>query len=84
MYMHIQPARDEIQAPTRQIDIYNKYTYTQGCLSASTDGPSSEHDKKIHTYTTNAHILKATSQRQRAQAPNYWSRRRRRCHPIYT
>src|SRR5205809_4896442 len=54
---------------TRQIYIYNKYTYTQGCLSAS-DGPSSEHDKKIHTYTTNVHILKAASQRQRAQAPN--------------
>src|SRR5436190_1689187 len=66
---------------TRQIYIYNKYTYTQGCLSAS-DGPSSENGKKIHTYTTNVHILKAASQRQRAQAPNCWSRRCR--HPIYT
>ena len=34
---------------TRQIYIYNKYTYTQGCLSAS-DGPSSEHNKNIHIY----------------------------------
>src|SRR5436189_6102831 len=67
--IHIQPARDEIQAPnttdihiqqiyiysrlslsirwpklrTRQKNtyIYNKCTYTQGCLSAS-KGPSSE------------------------------------------
>ena len=54
---------------TRQIYIYNKYTYTQGYLSAS-DDPSSEHNKKIHTYTTNVHILKAASQRQMAKAPN--------------
>src|SRR5204863_5547592 len=54
---------------TRQIYIYNKYTYTQGCLSES-DGPSAEQDKKIHTYTTNVHTLKAASQRLMAQAPN--------------
>ena len=53
----------------QQIYIYNKCTYTQGCLSAS-DGPSSEHDKNIHIYNKCTYTQDCLSAGDHAPSPD--------------